>query len=63
MIQEYDKIRLKTGEIGRILEILSEDAYMAEIFLKGGEIDTTEIKRDDIVSVFIETEQPIAQAI
>jgi hypothetical protein len=62
MIKEYDKIRLQTGEIGRVLELLSEDVYLAEIFLKNGDIDTTEIKKVDISSVFEEIEHPLAQA-
>lgn len=61
MIKEYDKIRLKTGHIARILEILDDEAYIAEIFLKDGDVDTTEIKRADIVSVFEEVEHPVAK--
>jgi len=59
MIKEYDKIRLKTGIVGRILEILSENSFIAELFLEDGDVDTTEIKKAEIASVFIETEHPI----
>jgi len=59
MIKEYDKIRLKTGQIGRILELLNDDAFIAEIYLEDGGIDTTEIKISDILSVFVETEHQV----
>jgi len=55
----YDKIRLKSGEIGRILEDFGDGTYIAEISRKSGEIDTTEVRREEISSVFIETEQLI----
>ena len=61
MIKAYDKIRLKTGEIGRILELLSDDSFIAEIYLEDGEIDTTEIKITEILSVFVETEHQVNQ--
>jgi len=63
MIREYDKIRVKTGIIGRILEILSEDSFIAELYLDDGDIDTTEIKKSEITSVFVETEHPIGHAV
>ena len=59
MIKEYDKIRLKTGIVGRILEILSDNSFIAELFLENGDVDTTEIKKVEIASVFVETEKPI----
>jgi len=61
VIKAYDKIRLKTGEIGRILELLSDDSFIAEIYLEDGEIDTTEIKITEILSVFVETEHQVNQ--
>lgn len=59
MINEYDKIRLKTGQIGRILEILDSDAYIAEIFHSDGNVDTSEIRHTEIASVFKEIETPL----
>jgi len=56
----YDKIKLKTGEFGRILEDFGDGAYIAEISRHNGEIDTTEIKKEEIASVFVETETPLA---
>ena len=58
----YDKIRLKTGELGRILEDFGDGAYIAEISRKSGEIDTTEIRIEEIASIFIETEKPLVYA-
>jgi len=60
MLKEFDKIRLVTGEVGRILEDFNDgtDQYLAEIYLEDGEIDTTEIKKSDIKSIFVETEHP-----
>jgi len=62
MINLYSKVRLKTGEIGTILEDFGDGVYIAEVFLKSGGIDTTEIKKEDIASIFIENEMPLAQA-
>jgi len=65
MINEYDKVRLKTGEIARISEVLELGvAYIAEIFRKNGESSITidHIKHDDISSIFVETETPLAHA-
>jgi len=59
MIKEYAKIKLKTGEVGRILEVLDDDSYMAEIVSADGDIDTTEIRRKDIAALIVEVEQAI----
>jgi len=62
MIQEYDKVRLKTGETARISEILESGvAYIAEIARKNGDFSITieQIRHDEIASVFVESEQPI----
>jgi len=63
MLKEYVKIRLKTNEVGRILEILGNDSYMAEIFTNNGDIETTEIKHTDISSFFEEVEHPLVSAV
>ena len=63
MLRIYDKVRLKTGEIGRILEDFGDETYIAEVSLKTGEIDTLEIKKEEIASVFIETEKPLVTAL
>ena len=58
-LKEYDKVRLMSGELGRILEILAPSVFLAEIVRKGGGIDTTEINLTDIKSKFIEHEEPV----
>lgn len=58
-IQEYDKVKLKTGEMARIVEVYEQGvAYEAEIFRRSGEFEVTidAIKQSDIASVFKETE-------
>ena len=57
-IKEYDKIRLTTDEIARVVEIFDVNNFLAEIFRKTGGIDTTEIGSSDIQTVFVETEHP-----
>ena len=62
-INEYDKVRLTTGEIARISEVLEDGvAYIAEIFRKNEEFSITveQIRHDDIKSVFDVIERPIS---
>ena len=59
MLKEYDKIRLKSGERGAILEIFKDGTYLAEIFTKEGKVDTTEVTIDDIKSKIVEVEEAI----
>ena len=64
MIKEGDKIKLTTGEIAIISEVLEENvAYIAEIFLKEGGVSIDQISLNDIASIFEEIERPVAQAI
>lgn len=58
-IEAYDKIRLKSGEIARVVEIYEQgEAYEAEIFRAGGGFSRTvgTVKQEEILSVFKETE-------
>ncbi|MCL2036632.1 MAG: hypothetical protein FWG83_04510 [Oscillospiraceae bacterium] len=69
-IKQYDKIRLKTGLVGRIMEVigdnecfivdvkLNEEAEMGEV-----QYDTIDIKPSEIKSVFVEHEEPFRQAV
>jgi hypothetical protein len=59
MIKEYDKIRLKTGELARIVEVLDTDVFLAEVATKTGDINTTEIYKKDISAKIVEVEQPL----
>ena len=64
MINEYDKVKLKTDEIARVVEVLEQGAmYIGEIIRADGHVDIDHIAHDDIVSVFEEIERPISQAI
>ena len=59
MIKEYDKIRLLTGEIARVLEIFDPKSFLIEVPRKSGGVDTTEISLSDIKSRFVEIEEPL----
>jgi len=66
MIREYTKVRLKTGEIAHIIEILEQNvAYVAEIIRQSGEFSVTidQINHSEIESIFVETETPLSHAI
>ena len=61
-IKEGQKVRLKTNEIGRIVEVLKNgEAFMAEIFMSVGGIDIKTIRPNDIASVYVENEIPMEQ--
>ena len=62
MISEGMKIKLKTGEIALISEVLEKGvAYIAEIFRQSGDFSVTidTIKQDEIASIFEEIERPL----
>jgi hypothetical protein len=60
MIKEGDKIKLKTGEIALVSEVLAEnEAYIAEVFDKNGGVSVEQILQNEISSVFVEMEQPV----
>jgi hypothetical protein len=64
MIKEGDKIKLETGEIALISEVLAENkAYVAEVFNKNGDVSIEQILQQEIVSVFVETEHQLKKAI
>ena len=59
-IIEGQKIKLKTDEIARIVEVFKDgEAFMAEIFKSTGGISVETIKPDDIASVYVEHEVPM----
>ena len=62
MIKEYDKVRLITGELARIVEIFSDCDFLAEVANKDGDIEVKDINREQIASVFEELEKPLATA-
>ena len=57
-IKQYDKIRLKTGFIGRIMEVLGAgETYIVDVINEEVEYDTIDIKQSDIKSKFVEYEE------
>jgi len=60
MINEYDKIRLKSGERASILEIFDDGDYLAEIISKNGEVRVDEIKKENIKAVIREVEETLS---
>lgn len=62
MIREFDKIKLKSGEIGYIADKLDDTHFYADVSQVTGEISTMLITADDIASVFIETEYSLSEA-
>ncbi|MDR1160653.1 MAG: hypothetical protein LBK69_08525 [Syntrophomonadaceae bacterium] len=64
MLKEYDKIKLCTGEIARIVEVLEQDKmYIGEIIRADKRVDIDHIPFKDIASVFVEIERPVAKTI
>ena len=62
-VKAYDKVKLKSGEIARIVEVYEDGvAYEAEIFRPNGEfsVSVDTVKHDEIESVFKETEYKLA---
>ena len=61
MLKEFDKVKLKSGEIGIIVDKLDDEDFYVDVVKKDtGETVTTFVSINDIVSVFIETEHPIS---
>jgi len=59
-IKQYDKIRLNTGLVGRIMEVLgASEAFIVDVMNDDGEYDTIDVKPNDIKSKFIEYEELI----
>ena len=61
----YDKIKLKTGEIARIVEILENQTstgYIVDIE-EDDDYRTETIFKDDIKSIFVEIEKPLQDAV
>ena len=64
-INLYDKIKLKTGEIARIVEILKNEkstGYIVDIE-EDDDYRTETIFIEDIKSIFMETEMPLQGAV
>jgi hypothetical protein len=55
----YQKIRLKDGRVGHIIEIFNEgEAYMVDLKMADGEYEQVTIKPKDIQSIIVEVDKP-----
>jgi hypothetical protein len=65
-IEEGQKIKLKTGELAYISEVLYKKelgtGYIVEKFKKGGGMEMDTVFPRDIKSVIVEVEQPFQTA-
>jgi hypothetical protein len=60
MINEGDKIKLKTGEIAIVSEIIEDSkAYIAEVFKAKGGVSVEQILYNEIASIFKEFEHSL----
>ena len=62
-LEMYQKIRLKSGKIGHVVEIFNDgEAYMVDIRLDDGEYELETVGPQDIKSVIVEVEKPFVAA-
>jgi hypothetical protein len=60
----YQKIRLKSGKVGHIIEIFNDgEAYMVDILMEDGEYEQETIYPKDIKSIVVEVEEPFSIAV
>ena len=58
-IELFQKVRLKNGKSGRIIEVFSNgEAYMVDMLTEDGEYEQETIYPNDIKSVVIEVDKP-----
>jgi hypothetical protein len=59
-IQAYDKAKLKTGKVVKIVEVLGDGAaFIVEIYKDGEGLTVEQILLDEISSVIKEVEYPL----
>ena len=62
-IQLYDKVKLRTGKIVKIVEVLGGGAvFVVEMYKDGEGLTIEQIYFEDILSVIKEVEYPLAHA-
>ena len=60
-IFEGDKVRLRTGEMAWVSEVLGKgDVYIVEVIQKNGNARIAQIERASIVAKLVEIEQPLS---
>ena len=58
-LEMFQKVRLKSGETGHIVEIFNNgEAYMVELKIEGNEYELVTIHPGDIMSVIVEVDKP-----
>jgi len=58
-IEMYQKVCLKNGKTGRVIEIFKNgEAYMIDIALNDGEYQQETVFPNDIKSIIVEIEKP-----
>lgn len=57
-LKEFDRIRLKTGQRGRVVEIFQDGTLLAEVVNDSGGIDIKEIQKSDVRAIIKEIEEP-----
>ena len=62
-IEMYQRVRLKSGKCGHVVEIFNDgEAYMVDVLMDNEEYETETVYPKDIRSVFVETEEPFSVA-
>jgi len=63
-LEMYQKIRLKNGKAGHIIEIFNDgEAYMIDIRTNDGEYEQETVKPTDIKSIIVEVDEPYVAAV
>jgi hypothetical protein len=60
MLQEFSKVKLKSGNIGYITDKLDDVHFYADVAEPTGDISTIFVSLDDIESVLVETEHSLS---
>jgi len=63
MVREFNKVKLKNGDVGYIADKLDDSHFYADVSNSSGEISTVLISINDIESVFVETETPLSKVV
>ncbi|MDR1590140.1 MAG: hypothetical protein LBS51_08125 [Oscillospiraceae bacterium] len=64
MIDQYQIVKLKSGQKACIVEILEQGrAYIADIEISEGNFETEQISQDDIACVYVEVEIPLSKTV
>jgi hypothetical protein len=63
-LEMFQKIRLKNGKVGHIIEIFNDgEAYMVDINMGDGEYEQETISPKDILNIIVEVDRPYTAAV